>query len=356
MRLLAFLAVIALLCGCLSGDYSLAGWDLLREFDGLGGGSNALGKPGKCIPPAEPVSLTLSDCASLDGNIERYSCYSGVALVSDDPEVCDNIPTPELRAGCVTLMAECRLDERLCDSLGDNMGMLYTCLGTVAEAKEDVSICYDITNPAYRNPCIRGVASALGDIGMCDGIDSSSELDRCVLAVAVKRKDASICRGVSGRIDYWRQDCVKEVSMASQDMVLCASLDGSTRAGKDRMIECVKNITSDEMNVGLCNHIKLDDVRDYHCITPNAVSSLDPAVCGMITDNARKIDCVKQTAVSAKDAMLCERVSLPGNAVRGSYGKNDCIIEVAKTLKDENLCERITDNTNAKKDCVRVSR
>ncbi|MFH0861683.1 MAG: hypothetical protein V1875_01515 [Candidatus Altiarchaeota archaeon] len=358
------IVIVCLLCGCLcipggepdtSGDSGngsestgmLEG--LLDSVKGKTGGD----VPEHCLPPAEARALKLSDCDKAKNPFEKYTCISAVALVKSDASICEKIPVAEFMGGCVALIASCTDDESLCSPLGENdIGLQYMCVSEVAEVRGDPSLCDGMENPNYRDTCLEKVAAATADISICSRISENSDKDNCIKAVAVAKKDPSLCVGVSGTIDYWRQECLMEVSMAAGDMALCGSLETDSRAGKDKMIKCVKNITASADDPAICDPISEESIRDYHCIIPLAVAAKDPKTCLKITDETRKITCVKSVAVAAKDASVCEKVALPADKMSGSHGKNDCIIAVVKETKDKAPCGRITDNTNAKKSCM----
>ncbi len=357
------LLFVCILSGCICcGGPNLTGPGISDDGSEAGGIGGIIGGitgptgggdlPAHCKPPLEAYSLTLADCEREGKAIEKYTCISAVALAKGDPKICDRIPTEEFKGACIGVIAQCKMDETICQLLNEDMSLQFTCIQLVAEAKRDITLCEGIENPRYGNPCVTGVAGALGDISMCARIDDKNEKDKCVKAVAIKRMDASMCSGISGSIDYWRQECIMEVSMAAHDMGLCGSLKTDSRAGETKMETCVKNISSGAKGVSICDAVLEESIRDYHCIIPIAVSMKDVTACSKIKDDSRRISCAKKVASSANDATFCEKLTLPADQMRGSYGKNDCLIEVASTAKDARICERITDNKNAKKTCI----
>ncbi|HHQ45119.1 MAG TPA: hypothetical protein ENN13_03175 [Candidatus Altiarchaeales archaeon] len=327
-----------------SGGGILSG---LNPFSGGGSGGSGI-----CHIQPGAEKLTLTDCEKEKTTFNKETCKAGVAIVKNDISICKTIASEGIRGFCVSTIAQCRGDESLCNEAGSDVSLIYTCVSMVAEGKKDASICEGISNPVYKKPCIRQVAAVTGNLALCDRIDDGeTEKDRCFEAVAIYRKDPSICEKVSGSIDYWRQECVMKVSMAAQDMTLCASLKTDSKSGKDNMIGCAENISASAGSASSCNVIKVEDIRDYHCITPIAVKSGEVKACEKITDNSRRIHCATQVALKLKDASVCEKITLPSSSGMDSYGKNNCIIDVVKTTKDKSACARITDNTNAKRSC-----
>ena len=355
-----FFILIFLTLGCICSQESGLNADteggilgsLGKAVDSVSDGGGEL--PEYCSPPKESLTLTLSDCDKIGNSLKKYSCITGYAIVKKDVQACNNIKTKEIRGGCVSVIAECSKDESLCKVLADDMASMYTCIGGVAEIKGDVNLCKGIDNPVFRNLCIIRVAGANGEISLCEMIDDKSSLDKCVKAVAKKTLDARLCEKISGNIDTWRQECIMEVSMMKSDITLCGGLKTDTRAGKDKMIKCLENISSTILSASECNSVKDESIRDYNCLTPLALKKEEPKICMEIKDESRLISCITKVAVEKGDAQVCTAYELPKNSMRGSYGKNDCIIAVAEKTGEKSVCGLIIDNKNAKIQCEKI--
>lgn len=363
--LVATVVFISLFCGCLccsnpfSGGGGSAtganatggGLDLLGGLGPTGGGDSVAGQSERCRPPPEAAGLSVGDCEKKKNPFERAACISAVALAKGDPVICDTLTLDELRGGCVAIIAECKMDERICGRLGEkDVGAQYTCESWVAKAKKDVSICDDMENPSYKNPCIAGVAAAKGDVSLCNRIEKSTDKDDCIVDVAIAKKDASLCKTLTSTLDYWQNQCLMEVGMAAEDMSVCDMIKPDVRGEEEMKQKCIENVTESKLDLSLCDRISDAEMRDYYCITQYAGLKGDLSACDGITDKGRRNNCIGHVAIVRKDASICQRMQITDGAFTFPSPLNECVTEIAKATHNKALCDKAYDKT-AKAEC-----
>jgi hypothetical protein len=370
-RALIVLVSLALLCGCICSPSTLSGGGKNQTttegtsekgdkgpgglLGGLfGGGKKDSTTPDHCIPPAEAAGLTLRDCEKLKNPFEKAACAGTVALNTGDPKAC-GILGKELNAACVANLAGCRKDLSLCEPLGaDDLGLQYACEGEVAAALKDASVCDHMENPRWKDPCIRGVAAAKGEPGLCEGSSGKFERDKCVAEVATAADDGAICELLQDKL-YWYDDCVKTAAQATGDIMLCQKIDPSLPHKKEKLQECILNVSAAKGDPKECAKVKDPEMMSW-CLIPLAKTLSDASACAPIQDMRVRGICVTNVAAEKKDAALCSTY-LPKKpkSISGSDELNDCLSAVAKAARDKRICEGITDNKFDKQDCIKAA-
>lgn len=355
LKFIMILFCFILVCGCIcnpghffSNESNTGDDGLLGDLDSLTGDEDSGEESNACNVPSEAASLTEADCKKIKNALEKAGCFTAVALKTGDSKICEQL-REELMYACISLVAECKKDETLCDDRISDLTYQWGCISGVAKAKKDVSLCEPIENPAHRNPCIEGVAAAKKDVSLCNMIEENSSRDDCIVEVAIAAEDPSLCSQLSSSLDYWKYQCLMNVGMAAQDMEVCNRIPLESRAEEDMAEKCIKNVSSGK-NQGVCNQISDAEFRDYYCLTQIALEQKDVSVCDRITDKERKNNCIKVVAIARRDVTLCEKIVIKDGAFIFPDDLNECVTEIAKATHNKAICDKAYDKA-AKERC-----
>jgi hypothetical protein len=128
----------------------------------------------------------------------RYNCYESCMLSFkkkiNDINVCNNIPNKYYRLDCYVLFSDqVKNITETCNTFKDNETK-DICLSTFIPDKNDVSLCYEITNYLhYRDMCISKIANIRNDSSICELVQEIKQRDVCYGVIAGNKKDSSIC-------------------------------------------------------------------------------------------------------------------------------------------------------------------
>jgi hypothetical protein len=147
------------------------------------------------------------------------------------------------------------------------------------------------------------------------------------------------------------EGCYLDVGMASQDVAVCMRIEADY-SGKQKIRECLENISLTQLDPSVCSKIADVEFRDYYCYRTIAVAEGDVSVCGKITDLKRKGSCIGAVAVELEDVTLCDDIPTQFTGYSDISQFRDCVTEVAKALKKKSLCDRIQDKY-ARESCQR---
>lgn len=112
-----------------------------------------------------------------------WSCYNKVAMAIPDCSLCDMIDKSNYRfKDCIYQCSTKSMQPAVCEKLLEAQLKEYDvelCKGSVAERKEDASICDGLTNEYARNDCYDKVASRKQDPSICNEISIESDKETC---------------------------------------------------------------------------------------------------------------------------------------------------------------------------------
>lgn len=106
-----------------------------------------------------------------------------------------------------TTTVSVEVDISKCYEIGDQSIQDY-CYGGVAIVKEDPLICDKIKNQREREECYRNVikvALVKQDLSICDKMQSRDYIDSCYFIVALAKNDSSLCEMIKSQ--YWKDRC-----------------------------------------------------------------------------------------------------------------------------------------------------
>jgi hypothetical protein len=149
MRILAFIAVMVVVCGC-------------------------VGDPN-----------TLASCEGRDTGT-RNLCYVHYASEAKDVSLCDNLVDEDSILSC---KADVTQVPGLCTNIKNGDQKFYC----QAKAKRDFNICGWIVDPDMGQYCILELAISQADKSLCEKIVDDSKRDLCYVNVALTNTDTTVC-------------------------------------------------------------------------------------------------------------------------------------------------------------------
>jgi hypothetical protein len=111
-----------------------------------------------------------------------WSCYWKVAMAIPDCSICDMIAKSNYRfRECIYQCSAKSMDPEVCEKLESSLNLysVELCKGSVAERKEDSSICDGLKNEDAKNDCYDKVASRKQDPSICEKISVESDKETC---------------------------------------------------------------------------------------------------------------------------------------------------------------------------------
>ena len=193
----------------------------------------------------------------------RNSCYSDIAIRTNNPSICDGLHDTYGDIWCYTNTAQFLRNTSLCDKLGViypgelQKGYKEDCLKQVTKevgrysmnlAKEtnDSKICATIEDGEYRDQCYLNLASITGDAGLCDNVIDNRSKEHCkswamndlsfcdnekqpalnagcYLSFVYKLNDTSLCDRINNINGTWK--CYGEAATAYKNKSLCDKIN-----------------------------------------------------------------------------------------------------------------------------------
>jgi hypothetical protein len=186
-----------------------------------------------CIEGVAAASGNVKLCDGLDGKADRDHCRVEVAVENKDASACaeleDTLDYFEYQ--CYQKVGKAALDLSVCDKIKPEgraeEEMLADCVKTVANARNDSGICGKVSDIEYRDyHCTIVVARNTRNLALCDGVTDKNRKNYCLGAVAVASQDVSICLKMhitDGAFTFPTplNECVTEIAKAKGDKGIC---------------------------------------------------------------------------------------------------------------------------------------
>jgi flagellar basal body-associated protein FliL len=137
-----------------------------------------------------------------------------------DPQLCKNIKYYYTRKNCITVFK----DEKLftidyCTDISSDYDK-NMCFSDVAEIRKDKNICYTIPDEFRKNYCLAGVATKLKDETLCNEVSEISNLhNTCVINIGIELRDTSYCEKANDQVG--KDNCYDNIATYTHDRSLC---------------------------------------------------------------------------------------------------------------------------------------
>jgi len=83
-----------------------------------------------------------------------------------------------------------------------------TCYSDIAEDKEDISICENITDETIKDTCYTNIAELKKDSSICEEVTDMAMQNNCYMNIAILKKDSSICKNLTN--DILNEFCLED--------------------------------------------------------------------------------------------------------------------------------------------------
>jgi len=179
------------------------------------------------------INDVIRDIAIQKGNIEdcdkNSGCYIGVAVTTQNSELCKNIESEFLFNECLIGVAVFGENINFCQNIEND----YYKKKCEIIIKKDSSLCSDLNQKTTDSPRCKGAIAILtNNPSLCADIEILGP-EFCYRAIAVKTKDASICENFD-KSDYNYFNCM---AMVNKEVSFCESLDNKDMYYKDYCLD-----------------------------------------------------------------------------------------------------------------------
>jgi len=322
----------------------------------------------RCYTEVARITKNPEVCKDIDDSIFRGSefCYSAIAYVTEDGSYCDAFQAFDQKKVCKEAVAVARGDVELCDAL-DTVPMRESCYYLLLWKNKDPAICNKIKTDTGYEGCIMESAQVTGDVSRCELLEKedyparstciSGLVDRdyyhsgclnvgeninrevCfdiledVLKDFMPFRETSACNSIKN--EEFKASCIRSFVRVSGDISLCSQIEANT----SDWFQCIKAAAVANNDKGACERIKNEKHREL-CLMDVSIFSNDVELCRSLGSTARKDECIKYLAIANNDASLCKETNSKEDRVW-------CIKHVARATQNPTICEEIDPGNNA---------
>jgi hypothetical protein len=202
--------------------------------------------------------IFLVSCSSLTGNTvidPNDKCASFVGGIKDDcylqEKKCSKITSDSVRSVCVSELAILKNDPAICDLITKS-SIKGNCLFTFAEKTNNLEICTSIEDKYWRDNCHFTYAITNNQDVFCAAINDAQQQDSCFLELALSQGKVSLCE-----MTLDTETCIFKVVQEVKDIKMCDLLPKGIPSNTCRL-KLASRILEDE---SLCDTIKLSEMR-----------------------------------------------------------------------------------------------
>ena len=155
------------------------------------------------------VDEELSVCAGmpeLQGTSFENTCITGLAAKLNDAELCKEVSSDQ-RTFCYSAVAEVAENPEVCLEAGTQKDQCYS---AYAMNKDDALICDKITEVSLKDSCYSNFATKLGDTTLCDKIKTADQKNNCYYQIAQRLGDSSLCQKITNA--SMKDNCLQQTS------------------------------------------------------------------------------------------------------------------------------------------------
>ncbi len=183
--------------------------------------------------PEDCAKLEAEDSSASQDRIEK--CYDSYAQAHKQPELCSKIQKESRHDYCFEELAEELENLELCEQLKGNKD---SCISKVGIAKNDESICEQLSKGSAKDDCNSQIAINKESVAICELVDSDMARDFCMMRLALQKQDIAICEKVSR---YSKDRCIADIAITMKDESLCEKA-----SKKETCAEAVQTATNKE--------------------------------------------------------------------------------------------------------------
>ncbi|MCB9359413.1 hypothetical protein H6503_05760 [Candidatus Woesearchaeota archaeon] len=197
------------------------------------------------------IANSQDPCSDLKG-IQKDECYSENAL--DNVKYCFDIDNAALKESCISSYAIAKNDTSICSDLSEK-SQGY-CQKSIAVNTEDVSSCLSIDDSFWRNECYISFSNMFGDYAICKNIkDNLISRNNCLYDSALSLNESSACESIDD--DNQRSLCYYRLAVQIDEPELCSN---------DLLLNyegmCYLKFAKQQQDEGFCDGISSSLIRD----------------------------------------------------------------------------------------------
>ncbi len=280
-----------------------------------------------CITELALSQANVSLCSYENGSYAD-SCYSQVAMASNNTAECDGIKSPEVFGACVA----------------------YT-----ASARDNYTACTQAAQP-YSDRCIANIAVKLDNSTICGMMSNATFGSECSSIIAIRgafsTKNATLCSAASSSSDSSVVDyIISNVSGSTTGSSLQTGsaisaaifLPNSTYTARDY---CYTTLATSTGNTALCLNVSAGEAKTLCTEEAGAVSSNSTANFTQILASCSSAGAYAQQCTSA--VILAQAVSTQNATLCTELAQNqeyNCYSLLASTYSNSAYCSGIGNST-----------
>lgn len=211
---------------------------------------------------------------SLNKDCEKFSeqdiideCYLKLSEKGENPIYCQNIKQAAMKDLCYTDSAIKSLDISFCNKI-ESTNPFY-CYKKIADLTNDISICYDIKDPDWKELCLDNYAKVNSDFQICRQLPDIKLKNNCLINVSVSVNDEGICENIEMtyrcnevaklscvKIFTPLFDCYQPIALSKKNPEICKKIEDMIFRS-----QCIKDIAVQEHDSGMCKIIEFDSIK-----------------------------------------------------------------------------------------------
>ncbi len=221
--------------------------------------------------------------------------------------------------------------EELCAKIGGT-GAQSECYAFFGKKDADAGVCLKASG-AGRDDCLKAVAKALEDLSLCQGVSDSATRRNCFETVGQAGENRQVLLKLAGFCAA-AGDADAQGKCAAAAEAQAYTLDYCDPVADQNRMACLMELNKIVRDRALCDKFA-DPKAKNDCIIGAAGKQGQAAACGELKEQAQKFDCLKAVAVGAHDEKICKSIELSGPGVQTRW---DCLEEVAQAKQDASVC------------------
>ena len=151
------------------------------------------------------LNLNESLCRSLNDDYARLSCFTNLAVKTNDVEMCEMLEEPAVITACYTMLFN-YLDQFTDSSLCNKIPHESTRFACLAKVENNMTRCFDIVQEVEERGACLGMLTK--NVSYCT-VEAPDVLARitiysCIKTIAIDLKDMDLCNEIDYEVAKWK--------------------------------------------------------------------------------------------------------------------------------------------------------
>ncbi len=171
------------------------------------------------------TNLDSGGCKIIKNALLQEICYSNLAILKNELDLCDNIADSSAKEGCILVVATNTLDVDACSKI-TNREKNNICFKDIAINKSSSELCKNINKEDFADECYLSIGATAKNADLCDNIIDADKKITCYTAVGVATNSIATCEKIKSKTNPFARDiCIGKIAVNTKNLALCSSLD-----------------------------------------------------------------------------------------------------------------------------------